>query len=72
MILVDIYAAREKDSRGISSAKLASRIGAHAQYVSEYAKVAELLAEQVCERDAIVVMGAGDVYRLFDLLGLTS
>ena len=72
VILVDIYAAREKDSRGISSAKLASRIGAHAQYVSEYAKVVELLAEQVCERDAIVVMGAGDVYRLFDLLGLTS
>ena len=70
VILVDIYAAREKDSRGISSAKLASKIGAHAQYVSDYQKVAELLADQVSERDAVVVMGAGDVYRLFDQLPL--
>lgn len=70
VILVDIYAAREKDSKGISSAKLASKIGAKAAYQPDYEKVAEQLRARVTERDAVVIMGAGDVYRLFDLLPL--
>lgn len=70
VILVDIYAAREKDSKGISSAKLAGRIGAKAVYQPDYEKVAELLRDQVTEHDAVVIMGAGDVYRLFDCLEL--
>lgn len=70
VILVDIYAAREKDSKGISSAKLAIKIGAHARYVPEYQRVAELLQQEVTERDAVVIMGAGDVYRLFGYLQL--
>ena len=70
VILVDIYAAREKDSRGISSAKLASKIGAKATYQPDLQKVAELLCAKVTERDAVVVMGAGDVYRLFEKLPL--
>lgn len=70
VILVDIYAAREKDSRGVSSAKLASKIGSHAKYVPEYERIAEILTDEVTARDAVVVMGAGDVYRLFDDLSL--
>lgn len=71
VILVDIYAAREKDSKGISSAKLASRIGSHARYIPEYDKIAAMLQDEVSERDAVVIMGAGDVYRLFEHLDLT-
>ena len=70
VILVDIYAAREKDSRGISSAKLASRMGAHARYIPEFDKIAVVLQGEVTERDAVVIMGAGDVYRLFAHLPL--
>ena len=70
VILVDIYAAREKDSKGISSAKLASKIGARATYQPDLQKVAQQLGEQVSTRDAVVIMGAGDVYRLFELLSL--
>ena len=70
VILVDIYAAREKDSKGISSAKLASRIGAKAAYQPDLQKVSEMLCTEVTARDAVVVMGAGDVYRLFALLPL--
>ena len=70
VVLVDIYAAREKDSKGISSAKLASKIGSRAKYIAEYQSVADLLTEQVTERDAVVVRGAGDVYQLFDHLPL--
>ena len=72
VILVDIYAAREKDSRGISSAKLASRMGAHARYIPEFDKIAEVLQEEVTERDAVVIIGAGDVYRLFAHLPLET
>ena len=70
VVLVDIYAAREKDSKGISSAKLASKIGARAKYIAEYQSVAAYLCEHVAAHDAVIVMGAGDVYRLFDLLPL--
>ena len=70
VILVDIYAAREKDSKGISSSKLAGKIGTKAVYQPDLQRVAELLCEQVTERDAVVIMGAGDVYRLFDCLTL--
>ena len=72
VILVDIYAAREKDSRGISSAKLASRMGVHARYIPEFDKIAEVLQGEVTERDAVVIMGAGDVYRLFAHLPLET
>ena len=72
VILVDIYAAREKDSRGISSAKLASRMGAHARYIPEFDKIAEVLQGEVTEHDAVVIMGAGDVYRLFAHLPLET
>jgi len=72
VILVDIYAAREKDSRGISSAKLASRMGAHARYIPEFDKITEVLQGEITERDAVVIMGAGDVYRLFAHLPLET
>ena len=72
VMLVDIYAAREKDSRGISSAKLASKIGANARYVPEYETIADALCAEVSERDAVIIMGAGDVYRLFEYLQLTE
>ncbi len=71
VILVDIYAAREKDSKGVSSAKLASKIGSHARYVPEYERIADLLRSEVGEKDAVVIMGAGDIYRLFKHLNLT-
>jgi UDP-N-acetylmuramate--alanine ligase len=70
VILVDIYAAREKESKGISSAKLASRIGTKATYQPDFEKVGEQLCTEVTARDAVVVMGAGDVYRLFEKLPL--
>jgi UDP-N-acetylmuramate--alanine ligase len=70
VILVDIYAAREKDSKGISSAKLASRIGDKATYQPDFEGVRDQLCALVTERDAVVVMGAGDVYRLFEKLPL--
>ena len=68
-LLVDIYAARETNSLGVSSALLAKRIGEKATYCGTPQAAAETLLSEVGERDAVVIMGAGDVYRVFDCLG---
>jgi UDP-N-acetylmuramate-alanine ligase len=45
-------------------------VGAKATYQPDFQKVAEQLCTEVTARDAVVVMGAGDVYRLFENLPL--
>ena len=67
---VDIYAARETDTLGVSSALLAQAIGEKATYCASYEDVATILAAEARPGDAIVVMGAGNVYRIFSYLGL--
>ncbi|MBO5702025.1 MAG: UDP-N-acetylmuramate--L-alanine ligase, partial [Clostridia bacterium] len=67
---VDIYAARETDTLGVSSALLAGAIGEKATYCACFDDVIEVLANEARPGDAIIVMGAGTVYRIFPLLGL--
>ena len=67
---VDIYAARETDTLGVSSALLAQAIGEKATYCARFDDVIEILASEAQPGDAIIVMGAGTVYRIFPLLGL--
>ena len=67
---VDIYAARETDTLGVSSALLAQAIGEKATYCADFEDAAALLAAEARPGDAIVVMGAGNVYRIFSYLGL--
>lgn len=66
VILVPIYAAREKDDGSISSAMLAEEIGA------EHFQTLEVTAERVKEiatKDHVVlVMGAGDVTKVASML----
>ncbi|MBQ9086358.1 MAG: UDP-N-acetylmuramate--L-alanine ligase [Clostridia bacterium] len=69
VILTDIYAARETDTQGVSSALLAGAIGSKACYCSDFGAVEEELVARVGEKDVVVVMGAGDVYKIFDCLG---
>ena len=67
---VDIYAARETDTLGVSSALLAGAIGEKATYCASFDDVIDVLANEAQPGDAIIVMGAGTVYRIFPLLGL--
>lgn len=68
VILTDIYAARETDTLGVSSDLLASSIGDKALCVHTQQNAAELLKEELREGDVAVIMGAGDVYKVFDYL----
>ena len=65
IILVDIFAAREKNNVGISSGDLAKFIkGNKAKYLSSLDEAANYLAKNAAAGDVILTMGAGDIYKL--------
>ena len=68
VIFVDIYAARENNEWGVSSQKLALRIGERAEYARSLEEAANMISSQLEEGDVAVVMGAGDVYKTFDYM----
>ena len=61
-ILAEIYAARESNTSGISSADLCREIPGSI-YCSTLEKVTDRLAELAQPGDLILTVGAGDIYR---------
>ena len=70
VILADIYAARETNIYDISSEKLALMIGNKASYGKDFDVIAEELKNIAQKDDMIIVMGAGDIFKLFPKLEL--
>lgn len=71
VIVAPIYAARETNTYGVSAELLAGalrRVGTHALSGDSFEGVARLLAHTVEEGDVIVVMGAGDIEKVYPLL----
>jgi len=69
IILVDIFAARETDDLGISSALLARNIkGKDVKYIPSLEEAAVYLTKGAFAGDIVVSMGAGDIYKLPDIL----
>lgn len=62
VIFADIYAARETDTKGVSSALLAKETGR--LYLPSFEAIATYLAENAKAGDLILTMGAGDVYKI--------
>lgn len=67
VILTDIYAAREQNTYGISSQKLASMIGDKAAYGGDLNSIAAVVKKTAKRGDMVVVMGAGDIFKIFEL-----
>lgn len=66
-VIADIYAAREQDTGMVSSAGLAAAIhGGH--YVGDFKQIVAYLRRELKEGDVLIVMGAGDIYKMFDLM----
>ena len=63
----DIYAARETNTYGVSSAQLAARIP-HAAYAPDWDALLSHLRETSEEGDLLVIMGAGDIARFADTI----
>lgn len=68
VFVADIYPARETDDLGISGKTLAIRIGQKAEYISGFENIASELNSMLFPGDILVVMGAGDIYKIFDCL----
>lgn len=66
-IIADIYAAREIDNGEISAKKVADAIP-NGEYVGNTEAIANYLKKELKRDDLLVVMGAGDIYKLFDYM----
>jgi len=67
LLLAEIYAARERNSIGISSAHLAEQITG-AVYCETLPDVTAYLRENIREGDVVITMGAGDIFRAGEAL----
>lgn len=73
LILAEIYAAREKNIYKISSEKLKESIlekhpGFDVRYIDNFEDMAEFLKANTRKGDMVITMGAGDIYKVGDLL----
>lgn len=71
VILADIYAARETDTLGISSADLQKEIkkrGKECYYLSSFEEIEKFLSKNCINGDLLITMGAGDVYKIGEAL----
>lgn len=65
VLVVDIYAAREKDTGLVHAKDLASKIselGTDARYCSSFGDAENFLLKNCQKNDLLITMGAGDVY----------
>lgn len=70
VFLADIYAAREQNIYGVSSCLLAEKIGEKATYCDNFRTLANAIKKEARPDDLVIVMGAGDIFKVFDLLDL--
>lgn len=71
VVLVDIYASREKDTGLVSSADLQKKIealGTTAYYIGDMSDAKKFLQENCSPQDMLITMGAGDVFKLGESL----
>ena len=67
LVLAEIYAARERNTIGISSADVAEKIPG-AVYCETLPEVTAYLKDNVREGDVVITMGAGDIFRAGEAL----
>ena len=70
-IITDIYAAREKDYGDIHSKTLVDAInnnGNSAFYMETFDEIVKFLQDNLRPNDMVVTMGAGDVYKIGQML----
>ena len=71
IIVLDIYAAREKNTFGISSKDLADKIcslGKDAKYIPDFDECVNYLKSNVKEGDIVMTLGAGTVTKIGPML----
>ncbi len=67
VVLADIYAAREKDTLGVSSKDIASKLkelGTEVWYFPAFSEIEKFLQKKCLNGDLLITMGAGDVVKI--------
>ena len=67
VIITDVYAARETNDCGVSGKLLADSING-AMYIPSFDTVADTLLKTASAGDTVMILGAGDIIRLVDIL----
>ena len=67
VIFADIYSAREVNTSGITSADLARAVPG-ALYFDSFSDIVSYLRENARPGDLVLTMGAGDVYKIGEML----
>ena len=73
LILAEIYAAREKNIYKVTSGQLMERIKEkHPEkdvvFIDNFDDIAKCISEKASKGDMVITMGAGDIYKVGDLL----
>lgn len=70
VVIPEIYAAREVDTKGITPELFAECIGERAVACHGFHKAAEVLRKELQPGDVAIIMGAGDIWHTFEYLDL--
>ena len=71
VIITDIYAAREKNTYGVSSKDLADKLlslGGNVKYISDFNNIVNYLKDNANDNDIVLTIGAGTVTEISNLL----
>ena len=71
IIVLDIYAAREKDTYGITSKDLVNKIhslGKNAKYIPDFDECVSYVKEHINKDDIVITLGAGTVTKIGPML----
>ena len=72
VLIAPIYPARETDTLGVDQYKLAAAVGEKARGFDSFEAIAKCLSASLSENDIALVMGAGDINKLFDLINVNG
>ncbi len=65
--IADIFPAREKNTMGVSSADIVSKMK-NAEFVPGFEEIADVLKGEIGEGDLVITMGAGEAYKTARML----
>ncbi len=65
--ITDVFTAREKSENENISKRLQESLGQKAKYTGSIENTAQVVAKNLKDYDVVLSMGAGDVYKLYDL-----
>ncbi len=68
VLITEIYAAREKGNKSELSTKIVNSLGSHATFTGSIKETAHFITDKLDQYEIVCTMGAGDVYKIFDLV----